>query len=308
MTIDIHKASQEEMLAADKNSYEVWGEGSSMEEYLIACQTSPRKNRAQCWVLTMNGVVASSLECHSLLFWHYGSLYSGFGIASVYTHLEMRRQGLAEKLCRYVINVKIENGAQFGLLFSDIAPDYYHKMGFHLSSVLSYDYHDLGGLRSSGNQAKIKLFDPQKEHDWLVDIHRQYHCNTALTVARDGAYWAYSLRANSKNLFWLVLDDKGERLGYVRLYVDQQRAGLIECIIPRQEPLVNSVYRSISRELINRQVERLTSWLTPPQGIVDYSAVRKRSKAWPMVWMGSQINASPEAVLADTSIYSSDYF
>ena len=139
MKISIHQASLAEQLQADQHSYSTWGEEESVEDDLARCRNSVRRGKAQCWVLTLDGAVVSSLGCVPLKFYASGDVVDGFGIASVHTRDDMRRRGLAQKLCQYVIDQQRQNDAQIGLLFSDISPTYYEKMGFVLLSQVRYD-------------------------------------------------------------------------------------------------------------------------------------------------------------------------
>ena len=104
MNISIHKASLTEQIQADTHSYSTWGKDESLEEYLARCRSSVRRGKAQCWVLTLDGEVVSSLGCLKLQFYRKGAIVDGFGIASVHTRNDVRKRGFAERLCRYVID------------------------------------------------------------------------------------------------------------------------------------------------------------------------------------------------------------
>jgi len=310
MILEIHRASEEEILAADRNSYEVWGGDLSLEQYIERCKTSVRRNRAQCWVLRVDGVVVSSLGCHPLFFWHKGVQYPGFGIASVYTNVNYRKQGLAEQLCRTVMNREQSKGAQFGLLFSDVPPAYYQKMGFNLHSEHSYEYQDIEKLSRMRFEVTLQSFVPEEELSWLHNFYQEAHQEKVLSVARNEEYWSYSVQANSADQFCMILNKQNKRIGYVRLLFIEERAILKECIVQNSDDtaLISSVYSAVAELLFAKNIRLLQTWQPPPSGLQGCFYASTRDHALPMIWKGEQIQDTAEMIASEANVYSSDYF
>ena len=165
MNISIHPASLSEQISQYELPYHV-GEGWSLEDYLARCRSSVRRGRAQCWVLTLDNVVFlpwGVYLCNDT----NGNIIDGFGIASVYTRDDMRKRGFAERICTHVIEKQRQKYAHIGLLFSDVRPSYYEKMGFTLLSQMSHDCRRLAELLQSGPKASLQSFDPLSKMDWL---------------------------------------------------------------------------------------------------------------------------------------------
>ena len=304
MNISIHQASPEEQLQADKNSHSTWGKDESLEEYLARCRDSVRRRRARCWVLTLDDVVVSSLGCLPLHFHVDGNIIKGFGIASVHTRDDMRKRGFAHRLCMHLIEKQKQNHARVGLLFSDVRPSYYEKMGFTLLSQTSHDCRTLAGLIDSGRKAFLQSFEATSEIDWLQSSYDSFHAKKAVALARDEEYWKYSIQANSEYVFWSIMQNN-QRVGYVRVATADELWAIVECVIHRvenQEELLCDVHRQIAFLAQQEGISWITSWQQPPDAIQKYYTERKRSKAWPMLMIESEND------LLQTPIYVSDYF
>jgi predicted N-acetyltransferase YhbS len=126
----IHPASEAERLLAYRNAHEAFGRGLTQEEFVSTRLRSVRHNRAGWWVLTVAGDVVASLACYPLSFCVNGLIVRGIGIGSVHTRSSHRKNGYAASLCRHVAEVEAARGAEVALLFSDIAPAYYERLGY----------------------------------------------------------------------------------------------------------------------------------------------------------------------------------
>ena len=303
MNISIHLASPAELIQANTNSHSTWGKGESLEDYLARCCSSVRRERAQCWVLTLDDVVVSSLGCLPLQFYADGNIVDGFGIASVYTRDDMRKRGFAERLCTHVIEKQRQKYVHIGLLFSDVRPSYYEKMGFTLLSQMSHDCRTLPELIQSGARALLSPFEPLSEIDWLHENYHSFHSHKPIALARDEEYWKYSIQANPDYLFWAIMHEN-KRVGYVRVATADELWAIVECVIntENQQELLCDVHRQIAFLAQKEGVSWITSWQHSPDALQQYYTTRTRSKAWPMLMVESK------AEITDTPIYVSDYF
>ena len=307
MTISIHQASLKEKEQANHNSYPTWGKHESRTCYLERCRSSFRRIRAQCWVLTSDEVVVSSLGCLSLKFHVDGDIIHGFGIASVHTRKDMRENGFANTLCQHVIEQHRRSRVQVGLLFSDIGSSYYEKMGFVLHSQDSYDCRSLQTLMKSGPRATLVSIDPVSEITWLQSTYQSFHKHKKLALARDEEYWSYSIQANSRNLFWAIRYNH-QRVGYVRVATSEELWAIVECVIPAKqirEEIACDVYRQIAFLAHQVKISWLTCWQHPPRGILRHYTKRTRSKAWPMIMAPQALKLKD---LHAAPIYVTDYF
>lgn len=212
-TLDVHAASQSERLDAYRNVHEFWGRGLSLDEHLERRLQSPQHNRAKWHVGCLDGRVVASLGCYSLKFRVRGAEVSGIAIGSVHTMPEFRGRGFAAELFRYVEAVESDGGARLSLLYSDIDPGYYARLGY---------------VRCESHEGRLRLSEPLKQRSTIrltefklaeqvkdvASLYESFHCDYAVSIARDEDYWRFLCRKGPGDRFcWIDADD---RVGYAR--------------------------------------------------------------------------------------------
>src|SRR5690606_23723815 len=126
---------------------------------------------------------------YPLRFKYREQIVPGFSIGSVYTVSEVRGRGYAPQLLAWVENRQRDRGAKIGLLYSDIDPAYYERLGYELCPSLE------GWLdpRSFATPAKpaYHLVEVDACQRWpeLARLYGTYHGAMPLSIARDEAYW-----------------------------------------------------------------------------------------------------------------------
>src|SRR5438309_1332891 len=128
--MEIHAASPDEVIEAHRNVFDLWSKGLSLADHIRHRQTSPAHRRASWFVGRVEGKVVASLGCHPFRFRVRGVPVSGVGIASVYTVAQHRRRGHAARLLEWVHRDQRERGTGLAVLFSDIDPGYYARLGY----------------------------------------------------------------------------------------------------------------------------------------------------------------------------------
>lgn len=107
---------------------DVWGEGISQKEYLTDCENSVHYKIGTWYVLEKENKILSSLTTYQLP--RLGN-FTALGIASIATNPIFRKKGYAKILVESVIaSFKEEYNVKIFILFSDINPEYYGKLGF----------------------------------------------------------------------------------------------------------------------------------------------------------------------------------
>lgn len=106
--------------------FDVWSEGADQETYLATCRSSPKYARGQWYVLDQEQAPVSALIVYSI-----DEEHSVFGLGSIATRVPSRKQGYARKLIAAVMAHICEASpeAKF-FLYSDIAPEFYARLGF----------------------------------------------------------------------------------------------------------------------------------------------------------------------------------
>jgi predicted acetyltransferase len=216
-TLDMHAASAEELAAAHRNVFDIWSKGLPLEEHVRSRVESPKHRLAQWYVGTLDGRVVVSLGCYPLTFHYRGGLVPGFSIGSVYTVGEFRGQGFAPQLLDWVEKREAANGAAIGLLYCDINPDYYARLGYSLCPSLEgwIDPRTVAASPAGGH--RLVEIDAAERLPELAKLYTGYHGTVPLAIARDQSYWRALLERFTDDRFFAFEDRAGGWHGYVRL-------------------------------------------------------------------------------------------
>ncbi|WP_371872585.1 GNAT family N-acetyltransferase [Gilvimarinus sp. DA14] len=108
--------------------FDAWSEGQSLQDYLISCRKSRKYQSGSWYTLCVNDTPVSSLIVYTNQF---GLSEHCYGIGSVVTAPTYRRRGYAAYLVSKITQRLLsQHKANAIYLHSDIAADYYHKLGF----------------------------------------------------------------------------------------------------------------------------------------------------------------------------------
>lgn len=218
--LDIHLASPEERRQAHRNVYDVWSRGLPVERHVARREQAPHHQFAQWIVGTRAGRVVTSLACHPLEFSVRGKTQQGIGIASVHTVPEVRGQGLAPLLIEWTERWAAAAGGAVSLLFSDVDPDYYARMGY--ARCPAHHAHcdpreALPRLPSGDGEYRLAACDAQRE---LAELRNAYESAVGarpLSVHRYPEYWENLLARRPHDRFFWLHDVRGGTRGYLRM-------------------------------------------------------------------------------------------
>ncbi len=215
--LDIHEASPNELAAAHRNVFDVWSKGLPLDEHVASRLASPKHRLATWYVGTLDSRVVVSLGCYPLQFKYRDQLVPGCSIGSVYTVKECRGQGYAPQLLAWVEKREHQRGAKIGLLYSDIDPTYYERLGYLLCPSLE-GWLDPRGVAPAMEQP-YHLVEVNARQRWpeLSRLYLKYHGAMPLSIARDEAYWQALLERFPEERFYALSDRKGGWQGYVRI-------------------------------------------------------------------------------------------
>lgn len=199
--LDVHPASQAEQDAAYRNVHEFWGKGQPLEDYLRWRHASAKHRRASWYVGCLGEEVVTSLGCWPLVFSRGGRRVRGFQIGSVHTRPEFRGQGLAPVLIRTVEQLRVDHGEELALLYSDIPPAYYARLGYIVCPAME------GSLRMTAGPSTsfmVRSVDPAIESSLLLRMAVLATAESPLAVHREEARWQQLLEQSPADEFLLV--------------------------------------------------------------------------------------------------------
>lgn len=215
--LDIHPATNEELVAAHQNVFDIWSKGLPLADHVRYRLDSPSHSRATWFVGVLDGRVVASLGCYPLRFRVRGEVLPGIAIGSLYTLGEFRGRGLAPRLLEWVENHARRQQVALSALYSDIDPDYYARLGYVLCPSWEgwSDPRDVSP--SPVASSRLIAFAPQEHLPAIMKLYADYHGAAPLSIARDAEYWSAVLKKNASDEFYALQDASGAWLGYVRI-------------------------------------------------------------------------------------------
>jgi len=216
--IDFHEANADERIAAFTNIHEMWGGGRELDAFLTWRKSSPQHLRAKTCVGVLDGEVVTSLACYPMTYCVNGEHRKGIAIGAVHTPPDHRGKGYAPRLMAWVEDAETQMGASYSLLYSDIKPEYYGRLGYiRCPNWQAYVPVESLAEISAGAERSSEAVVPESQLPELMQIYEKYHCRHGFGIHRDEAYWQYTIRKRPKDdLFWMLASN-GERIGYGRI-------------------------------------------------------------------------------------------
>jgi predicted N-acetyltransferase YhbS len=221
--LDIHLADDDERRAAHENCHDVWSLGLPLAAHVARREDSALHRRARWVVGCLDGRVVAALASHPLRFQLHDRSFPGIGIASVHTLPEFRGLGLAQRMIRWIEPFERQRGARLSVLFCDIDPRYYARLGYTLcpshrgwASTASIEHAPVGndGWRLQATDT-AETFAKQIPNS--ADIYDSDHGRRAFSVERTADYWQHLAdRLPEAERFWFVSPGR-DRCGYVWL-------------------------------------------------------------------------------------------
>jgi predicted N-acetyltransferase YhbS len=267
--VSVHPADSDEQIEAYRNAHETWGGGAEREAWVERRLESHRHNRAEWWVLTTDGEVAASLGRYPLQFRLDDELVEGFGVGAVHTRPAHRGRGYATRLVRQLHEARRAAGDTLALLFSDIRPNFYRRLGYAVCADRRFDTDELRTIAQGGERCSLQPLDAAARRDELAEWYRLAHADDALWLARDDDYWESTLRENPDDRFFEVRDAAGVGSGYIRCGKNGERLDLFEVALPgADEPLAVACYRALADLAVAGGAQRLHQSFPPPGPLI----------------------------------------
>ncbi len=304
--LDIHPAARSERLQAYRNVHEVWGGGVDLDAYVRWRVESVQHNRATWFVGCLAGRVVTSLGCYPLRFRLCGTIEPGMAIGAVHTVPAHRGRGYAPQLIRWVEEYQQQRGTKLSLLYSDIDPDYYARLGYRICS----SWHGRADQSSAAEllaspppeSSGFKLLPSSAPDQWemLADFYQQYHSGFAISISRNADYWKYLLAKDRDDLFFWLHDSASNRRGYVRVGPDGNLWKIRDVGLDERCP---NGLRTLLSELIRagraRGVESISGWLPDKPAVrALFRLVERRDEVTMLKSLDRSISL-PQHILAD---------
>jgi predicted N-acetyltransferase YhbS len=213
--LDLHRASAAERMQAFRNVYEVWPSASDPEEHLQRRLANPKFDNATWYVGTLDGRVVTACGCYQVSVRVDGAVEPSFAVGSVHTLPDFRGKEFAPRLLAFAEAQERSLGKTFCLLYSDIGPAYYERLGYRACRASQGWANPEESIEVPEPSALIR-FNASDEMPTLSDLYAGGHTRYPLSIARSADYWRYLLCQNPLDEFYFVTAGS-RRVGYVRL-------------------------------------------------------------------------------------------
>lgn len=275
--LDCHAADENERLAAFRNVHDVWGGGRNLEEHLAARLASVQHQRATWFVGTIGGRVVASLGCYPLTFCRHGEDVAGFAIGAVHVLAEFRGHGFAPQLIDHVENHQRADGCRLSLLYSDINPGYYAKLGYRQCPAWE------GQARVESLLGDISTRIEQVTYEsHAVEIHRRFssaHEALPLFIQRTPADWDYLHRKSPDDLYFLIDDPRSEARGYVRLRKLEKGLAIHDhAVSPADTETETAWIASVARITHEKGIRNLSGWMPNTPAFASQFTIQPRTE------------------------------
>ncbi|RYZ59274.1 MAG: N-acetyltransferase [Proteobacteria bacterium] len=183
--LDFHRARPEEKREAFADVHAIWPHAADPAVHLVKRLHAVQQSRAEWFVgRSQNGVEVSCGVYPFTLFGKDNVERQVRGFGAVYTHPRGRGHGYAGELIRFVRKHYQEAGVEDFILYSDIDPSFYERLGFHRlpSSAFEFSPKDLAADSPwTLEKTEALVRDPGKlGHDF------------GLKLSPDDLIWAYA--------------------------------------------------------------------------------------------------------------------
>ena len=289
-SLDIHPASTSERVALYTNTYEFWGApGATLDEHIAERMNSPQHNRARWYAGCLEGRPVCGLGAYPMEFQLHGRTLPGIAIGSVHTVPRCRRKGYAAELMESVENVEISRGAALGLLYSNIEPGYYAKLGYVLCDSLSgmvdtSTADPAAGPASSESPLRYEAVQPAARRPEIESLYAAYHAKFPISIARNTEYWDYVFRKGAADEFALLSDDQGGCRGFVQLTIKKNDVHLVDWAAADHSAETEcALFVALLREAQKRQWKSIGGWLPDTDATRRFFSLSARAEEITMI-------------------------
>jgi GNAT superfamily N-acetyltransferase len=151
------------------------------------------------------------------------------GIGAVFTSSSKRGRGYASALIERLVDEERRNGAAFAMLFSEIAPAFYERLGFH---VVRLDEWSISvDRKSGGSPAMLVRAGDERDLPAIAAMHDVRAGGTPFRLHRDPALIQHMLTrkrliaglgpVGRRQIEFFVAEEGASAVAYVMLFVNQ---------------------------------------------------------------------------------------
>jgi predicted N-acetyltransferase YhbS len=275
-------------------SYSLWGEGLTRRDYgrynAAQLRTEWGATHLSRLALVENGRVLASAKRYDLVARVDRQRRPMLGIGAVFTPPELRGRGFARRIIEMMIADAAARGVTGALLFSEIGPGYYARLGF---SAVNVEAVDLEIPAARGTPAVPMRTGDDRDLPRIAEIAARMIGRFRFALERPATFLQYGLAKKrllagltprgARRVEFFVVEEGGQPAAYVVMTSTPRDRTLEECgDLDPSGARVGAMLQALGPGLSEPgepTPPRLTAWLPdgflPPQlSVVDRAAAR----------------------------------
>jgi predicted N-acetyltransferase YhbS len=264
---------------ACRQTHPLWHQGLAFEPYRRRVQEALDRMGEEMRYVGLydeQGALAASARLLDLRLQTPEGIAQACGIAAVFVRQDVRRLGLGARLIGSILAENRARGCSLALLFSDIGPDYYARLGF--SPFPARDWSAPVEHMPSERPLKVRRAQPG-EVERLRAMFNAHARRQTLCPVRSARWWAYFRWWRAAEPDLILLDGTTE-VGYATVRFDDACLRLFEWMAPDAES--SRVWAALRHVAEQSGAQRVEGWLQPTR-FEAWMDIVERREAIPML-------------------------
>lgn len=284
-SIAVELADSTDIQTVLRQNYKAWNAGLTYDQYVqflrvqLSQPWSRRNYRYFVARKEKTGPIVSSCKLYTFEFQSRNRVYKVAGIGGVFTAEEARGRGYASDMLEQIVKRAKSENFDAMLLFSDIDPMFYERLGFEL--LPDNNFHiwtnepefERWVMSGPGFVEDLQAHAPDlsavslENAEQMVSHYRRYLVRQPYGLLRDLPYWQYKLKrslyradyvADHPPLELLTMDEDTPRGGYAIFEHSGKVLRVLEVI--GGEESTEILWRHILRTALLRRVHLVRGW------------------------------------------------
>lgn len=203
----------------------------------------------------------------------------------MHTVPEFRGHGFAPQLIEWVERDQQEQGVALSLLYSDIAPAYYERLGYFVCPgweaeiVTASAFATARELLQSSPKVELEKISRFEKRETLARIYDNHHASMEISIDRDETYWDFLLAKQPEDEFYLLNESSGNPAAYVRLQADSERLLIRDFALARNDVAGwNGLLARIVCVAADRNLPAVGGWLPNLSALPSFAKLSRRDQ------------------------------
>ena len=269
----------EAVATAARQAHALWGGDRTVEQHVA--DTFEQLERGHdllrfVGLRDRSGALVCSLKRYDAVLSTPSGAVRTVGIGALFTTPEQRRRGHANRLVRIVMEQARSAGYGAALLYSDIDPRFYERMGYVLLPHPTW-------IAKTPDLPPMDAFAvrPIDDAGQLLAIHERSFEPNWVRMRRNGASWALATWRQRQAKTWLLIEQERE-VGYIIASKHDDLLWVVDEAMLEPQKSAERLWATLRKLAVQEGAARIAGWLRPDHAGGPFAA-SPRSCCIPMV-------------------------